>query len=306
MNVQQEEQLVTMFSKEIKHAFFHRIPSSEWKMECITEHTWLFGVRNETIDTYPYLYSLHFDWKNRLFTLRLEQEVVKSTHLFPHVYHRFLHFLKERHLDVFIHNDNFSLKPSLYKKKLIPLHATGVGAEHVLLLLEEMKKQLPQSSFYFWKEQQSIHFYAPFMPNVYHTIHFIIDEKQQLTQGMIDVRGCGLKTKEDIQNYFFDFHEQFVLIQNKEREIIDYLAQLNKNSYYDPHSESLMIFKKNIPFSIQTFRSDEKKPTYTYAIRFGSETKQSSSLVLLMEDVKKDIYDYVIQDRLRAVVEGRA
>lgn len=305
MNVQQEEQLVCAFSKEIKATFFTRIPSTQWKVECITANYWLFGVKNEFVETYPYLYSLHFDWKNRLVTLRLEQEVMKSTYLFPHVYHRFLHFLKERHYDVCVRNDNFALKSSLYKPKQIPLHATGEGAKQVLALLEELHNQIDNGAFYFWKEPQTIHFSTPRILHWYQSVQFVISEKERDSQGTIEINGQSIQDTQQIQIYCQQVKAELQFIQQKEREIIDYLAALNKKSYYDPFSESLTIFKKTIPFSIKLIIHEERGWTYRYAVRFGSETKQSSSLDTLIEEVKKDIYEYILQDRLRAVVEGR-
>lgn len=305
MNRQEEEQIMLAFSKEVKETFFYRIPPLYWKVEKVVENFWLFGVKNEYIETYPYLYSVHFDWKNRVFTIELEQEIQKSMYLFPHVYHRFLHFLKERGIDVLIRNDNYSLKQPLYQRKTVPLHASGVGGEQIISLLETFKDEITSGAFYFWKAQNSIHFSTPLVPNFYYSMQFLLNEKEHPTQGMVHLPTGVIKQKAEIRQLLEPITTQMGLLEQKEREIIDYLAHLHPKNYYDPTSQSLCIFKKNVPFSIKLLLPEAKEQPYRYRVHFGSEETESTDLMQLIEDMKRAIHQYVLEDRLRAVVEGR-
>ena len=294
MNPQQEERLVLAFSNEIKEAFFRRIPSTDWRMEQVSEQ----------IEVHPYLYSLHFDWKNYLLTIRLEQAVVKSAQLFPHVYYRLLHFLEVNGIDLLVRNDNHSLKQHLYKKRRLPIDASGEGSREIVKLLEVMGHSLQDGVFFFWKDQKAITFSTPLVPNLSYKLH-IYPNAEIPAASKVEIDGAMLADETAIRQYFRDVQAELVQLQEKEREIMDYAAQLHAASYYDPLTESLTIFQKNVRFSLKLLYPEKNQTGFCYAFRFGTKNMQADAWDDLMDELKKELLLHVKKDRLRAITEGR-
>lgn len=307
MKFQEEEKIVHLFSNEIKQMFFADIPEHVWKITKKEERNWTIGVSAEQTKNYPYLYHLEFDHRNKMITFHLIDQNEKTIRLFPHIYVFILTRLKEMKIDCFVRVNHVLLHPHLYKKEELPLHSTHKMSKDIYLLLQSIKEELHDAYIVYtedWNQNKIMQVASTIVKGKKWEVEFIYDESVPGNLGCIKIEGNLLQNKEQVKDYFEKTKEKILLIQKKEREIMDYLTHLYPKSYYDPHTHSMVIFQKNVPFSVGLFQ-EEKTNEIAFGIQFGSFSKTSVELEEVVEEVKKHIHEYVIKTRLRAVVEGR-
>jgi hypothetical protein len=114
-----------------------------------------------------------------------------------------------------------------------------------------------------------------------------------------------MKSTKEVLDSFGEFIDKGELIKLSEQELIDYLGKKYGNCYYDPASSSLIIYKKSIPFKLQTASKSGQLKVDGYALRFGGDHTLGKDLGELMRMAKAKSKEFILRDRLHAVVEGR-
>lgn len=306
MDFREERQLAKGFFMEMSSRQLAHVPNDYWRFTAPQDHTWCFEVLPDQLEKHPYRFSLHFDQRNRVLTFSLLHQHAKTVRIFAHLYHGLIDFLTTHEVDCVVRNEDDCLTGSLYKKRKVSFHSTGIMSKQIEELLENILTYVYQGKIFFWKEGHTLHLATPLISPIFWDISFIYDESRKKIQGRVEVAGVEVANRQDIQLIFGEIQEKMQQVLLLEQSIIGMVNRLASNSYYDPHSRSLMIFGKEVPFKVCLVRSRETQSAYQYAVRFGQKQVESTEQEELLGNVGKLCEQYIKSERLRAALEGRA
>lgn len=306
VQILEESFWVNAFSTDVYQRYFSFIPKTQWVAEQIAEREWFVGVKNPNRDQVTYQYHLVIEPSYFMVTLRLYQKQPASLHLFGTVYHHLVHYLKQSKMDCLVHTDERSMWETLYRKNQLPLTATDSMSNDIVQLLRYIQNILGDIHLHpydTWDGGTTLYLSTKCIQYQW-KIRFCLDESEGKAKGYIEVDGTRLSNQADVQAYFLEEANCLLLLQKQETALLAFVQKINKHAYYDPQTQSLVLFQKHIPFLLQCTKHTNQE-VYMFVLRIGKHHKKNRDIQVLVNDAKAYTEHYVQKERIRAIVEGR-
>lgn len=297
-------EMMKKFALAVKQRYCADVKTDGWVMENTRDREWRFGVVQIEGAKIPLLIGVYYDASNNIFKLTLKHQTKKTVQVFPSIYHYFLEMLKSSSFDCLLRNDDEILVPHIYKISELPFHASGKMSEVIVQLFKEIRKQVKASSFALSTVNDSIVMHTPYVKGALWSISTHFDESGE-PLGYLSVNGQAIENTAQVFSYFKSLKRMIERAERIEQALIKCIEDKNPKSYYDPHTDTFIIYEKRIPFAVKVNvlnGSVDESPVFA---RFGKASIVDTDEDAIVKGMRHHINKYIMSDRLKAIVENR-
>ena len=135
-------------------------------------------------------------------------------------------------------------------------------------------------------------------------VQFRYDESENDSKGYIELDDHLLSEETSLRTHLKEEIICLTFLEQKQAAILAYLYEQNRYSYYDPLSQSLVIFQKHLPFYLQGVK-ERKESTYAYRLCIGTLQTTTGDVEQLEKAATSYIQRFMKRERIRAISEGR-
>lgn len=297
-------EMIKKFALSVRKRYCADVKSDGWVIEHTRDSEWRFGVAQTEGPKIPLVIGVYYDDSNNIFKLALKHQTKKTVQVFPSIYHYFLETLKSNSFDCLLRNDDEILIPHIYKKTELPFHASGKMSEVIVQLFKEIRKQVKASSFALSTVNDSITLQTPYVKGALWSISTHFDESRE-PLGYLSVNGQAIENATQVSTYFKALKRKIEKVERIEQALIKCIEDKNQKSFYDPHTDTFIVYGKRIPFAVKVNVLNGRVEESAIFVRFGKNSIIETDEEVIIKGMSHHINKYILSDRLKAIVENR-
>jgi len=285
---QEYKNIIDKFQKIINEKYLKFYSGEENLFQKIRENEYIFGNK-------IHRYRIKFEPKNHFITLNLTYQVEETIELFPHIYFEFMTFLESENISCFLLSDSKTTKKMVHNEQTIPMHPITNKTKKIYEMLETIQQQFEKGRVSIWVEQQSMFYRSELLEGMSWIMTTPKAEKIYIQQKEIT-------SEEDAEEFFEEYARLEATIIKIKNKLIDYMMQLEPSVFYKENT--FHIYKKGVPFELYITRETDMSLSY-YVYRFHNQFQYIEHLEDAVNKAENDMKKYIINERIKAIVEGR-